>query len=192
MVRLPSLQFSVIIGLILSDAWLIFASINHKNVRLGFKQSIAHSGYFWFVFNILSHYCSSFPHPIKGLRNGNQYFAIVFFTRSLPCLNELHSLFYVNKVKVIPQNIFELLTPVALAHWIMGDGTVRSSGLILCTDSYTVPDVVRLVNVLIIRYNLDCILQKHKQNYRIYIRQASMALLRTIVTPICTLLWNTK
>jgi hypothetical protein len=53
-----------------------------------------------------------------------------------------------------PQNIYELLTPVALAHLIMGDGAVRPSGLILCTDSYTVADAVRLMNVLIIRYRL--------------------------------------
>jgi hypothetical protein len=49
----------------------------------------------------------------------------------MPCLIELHSLFYPNGVKIVPQNIYELLTPVALAHLIMGDGSVKSHGLIL-------------------------------------------------------------
>jgi hypothetical protein len=31
-----------------------------------------------------------------------------------------------SKVKVIPEDIDNLLTPVALAHWIMGDGLVKS------------------------------------------------------------------
>ena len=37
-----------------------------------------------------------------------------------------------------PHNIYELLTPIALAHLIMGDGSVSRHGLILCTDSYSV------------------------------------------------------
>jgi len=66
---------------------------------------------------------------------------------------------------------------------IMGDGAAIQHGLILCTDSFSVTDVVRLMNVLIIRYNLDCTLRKHGEYYQIYIRQGSMPLLRTIVTP---------
>jgi hypothetical protein len=94
-------------------------------------------------------------------------------------------MFYDNKVKVIPQNIYELLTPVALAHLIMGDGAVRSSGLIICTDSFTVPDVVRLMNVLIIRYRLECSLQYSTNRQPIiYIKQVSMPLLRSIVAPL--------
>lgn len=70
----------------------------------------------------------------------------------MSCFTKLHSIFYVNGVKVIPQNIYELLTPVALAHLIMGDGSAQRHGLIICTDSYTIPEVVRLINVLMIRY----------------------------------------
>jgi hypothetical protein len=102
----------------------------------------------------------------------------------MPCLTELYYIFYPNKVKIIPQNIYELLTPVALAHLIMGDGSVSRHGLILCTNSYTIQDVVRLMNVLIIRYTLKCTLrlhrQKNKMGYEIYIRQRSMPLLRSI------------
>jgi hypothetical protein len=44
------------------------------------------------------------------------FYGVQFFTRVLPCFTELHNLFYVNKVKIIPNNFYELLTPVALAH----------------------------------------------------------------------------
>jgi len=105
----------------------------------------------------------------------------------MPCLTKLHSLFYPEGVKIIPSNIYELLTPVALAHLIMGDGTALPQGLVLCTNSYTIQDVVRLMNVLIIRHRLECSLRLHRQNnkngYEIYIRQGSMSILRTIVTP---------
>ncbi len=39
------------------------------------------------------------------------------------------------------------------------------------------------MNVLIIRYKLECTLHKCGKDYRIYIRKKSMPLLRSIVTP---------
>ena len=184
MIKLAPHQKSVIVGLILSDGWL---SSDRKNSRLGFKQSLAHSGYVWFVFIILSHYCSSYPNLTSGVRAGNRFYGLQFCTRAMPCLTELRSLFYPEGVKIIPSNIYELLTPVALAHLIMGDGTALPHGLVLCTNGSAVEDVVRLMNVLIIRHRLECSLRLHRQNnkngYEIYIRQRSIPLLRTIVNP---------
>ena len=39
MIKLPYDQFSVIIGLLVSDGWLIIASKTSKNALLGFGQS---------------------------------------------------------------------------------------------------------------------------------------------------------
>jgi hypothetical protein len=67
---------------------------------------------------------------------------------------------------------------------VMGDGSTERHGLILCTDSYSIEDTIRLINVLIIRYRLDCTLRARRKNlYRIYIRQNSMSLLQRIVMP---------
>ena len=89
---------------------------------------------------------------------------------------------------VIPENIYELLTPVALAHVIKGDGIASRHGIVLCTNYFSVKDVVRLMNVLMIRYRLECTIhlkrgQSKKVEYLIYIREGSMALLRSIVIP---------
>lgn len=69
----------------------------------------------------------------------------------------------------------------------MGDGSVERHGLILCTNSYSIEDVVRLMNVLMIRYGLDCNLRLKRRNqkteYLIYIRQHSMSRLQIIVEP---------
>jgi hypothetical protein len=184
MIKLPPHQKSVIVGLILSDGYLRFASANHKNARFEFKQSLAHSRYVWFVFNLLSHYCSSYPNLTSGITKGNRFYGLQFSTRALPCFTELYYLFYPNGVKIIPDNIYELLTPVALAHIIMGDGSTERHGIIVCTDSYSAQDVVRLMNALVIRYRLKCTLRYHTPTQpRIYISERSMPLLRTIVTP---------
>lgn len=183
MYKFTSFQYSVVIGMLLSDAWLIYSK-GGKNPRLGFKQSIDKNFYLLKVFTILSPFCQSLPSLVIGKRSGILTFSLNFFTRSLPCIKDLHLLFYLNNKKRIPENIYVLLTPVAIAHWICGDGQKRDLGLVLCTDSYTIQDVVRLVNVLIIRYNLICFIRENKPNqYRIYISEKSMDKLRAIVLP---------
>lgn len=184
MIELPPYQKSVILGLILSDGWLRFPSKTSKNVNLGLKQSLAHSDYIWFVFSILSHYCDNLPLYRLGKRGEKSHWGIEIVTRALPCFTELHSIFYVDGVKIIPYNIYDILTPVALAQLIMGDGSVQRHGLIICTDYYKLIDVIRLMNVLIIRYRFECTLRFHTPTQpRIYIKEGSMPLLRQIVKP---------
>jgi len=64
----------------------------------------------------------------------------------------------------------------------MGDGVAKEYGLILCTDSYNLVDVIRLMNVLMIKYRLECTLRYHTPTQPIiYIRQRSMSILRELV-----------
>lgn len=185
MIEFPQYIRDIIVGLLLSDAWLSYASKKHKNPRLGFEQSSSKYEYIWGVFWSLSPYCSSFPRYISRVRWGVKNTTIVFTTRSLPCMEEFYNLFYLKGKKVIPENIYHLLTPEALAHLIMGDGSARlEGGLVICTDSFSMFEVVRIINVLIIRYRLNCKLRKHGPLYhRIYISQHSMVQLRIIIQP---------
>jgi hypothetical protein len=186
-IKIAPYQYSVIVGLLLSDGWLTFASKTNKSARLGFAQSGDHSKYLWFVFFSLAHYCSSSPTIRNRTRFDKQTIELQFLTRSLPCFTELHSLFYSNGVKLIPDNIYNLLSPVVLAHWIMGDGVpYKSGGISLCTDSYSAAlwAAVRLINVLIIRYDLKCTIHTHRPGqYRIHISKKSVESLKIIVIP---------
>ncbi len=83
MIKLALYQKSIIIGLLLSDGWLIIASKTHKNARLGFKQSLDRSTYVWFVFNLLSHYCSNYPQLTKGVRLGKPFYLNFFNMKSI-------------------------------------------------------------------------------------------------------------
>lgn len=158
-----------------------------KNYYLNFTQSYNKSDYVWFVFNLLSHYCSSLPFFNIRERNGKTTYALVFYTRAYPFITELRNKFFnaeLKNYKGIPLDIYELLSPPALAHLIMGDGSKTQYGLELCTDCYSLSDVVRLYNVLVIRYELSCTIRLKRTNqYRIYITSKSMPKLRTIVLP---------
>jgi LAGLIDADG DNA endonuclease family len=182
MTVLPFHILGVVVGVLLSDAWLQREKSNW-NARLGFKQSVIHFEYLWFVFSLLSHYCSNMPYSTKSQVRGKIHFGVVIFTRAYPCFTELYRLFYPNGVKVVPQDIYNLLTPIALAHWILGDGAVRNKGLTLCTDNFTVPEVVLLMSVLMIRYDLKCTLHFNEDKPRIYIGKASLPKLVAIVSP---------
>ena len=54
----------------------------------------------------------------------------------------------------------------------MGDGSKRDKGLILCTDNFNLQEVVLLVNILMIKFNINPTIQKEKKNkYRIYLNE---------------------
>jgi hypothetical protein len=136
MLSIPPQLYSIIVGILISDAWLQRPNIN-RNARFGFKQSMDHFKYFWSVFLKLSHFCSSSPYLTKSIHKGKAYFGVGFTTRTLPCFTELHNLFYVNGKKIVPLNLFEILTPEALAHWICCDGSRTGGGITLHTQSFT-------------------------------------------------------
>jgi hypothetical protein len=87
--------------------------------------------------------------------------------------------------KILPPLVvlIDILTPVALAHVIIGDGARAGNGLVLCTDSFSVEEVSRLITVLYVRYDLDSTLRIYKGKPRIYIRASSMPTLRNQVRP---------
>jgi len=70
-------------------------------------------------------------------RKNKIYNTLHFSTRSLESFNYFYDLFYINKIKVIPNSIDKLLTKLGLAQWIMDDGSFKS-GLTLQTNAYTI------------------------------------------------------
>jgi hypothetical protein len=66
----------------------------------------------------------------------------------------------------------------------MGDGTFNGKGLLLCTNSFKIKEVVLLMNVLMIKYNINCTITYHSKKYpRIYIIKKDIIPLRKIVLP---------
>ncbi len=65
----------------------------------------------------------------------------------------------------------------------MGDGSRTGSGLTLCTHNYSIQDVVKLMNVLIIKYRFLCTLRMNRGKPTIYISSKSKYLFRATVIP---------
>jgi hypothetical protein len=60
-IQLPLHIKSLVVGLLLSDG-RVQKGKPHWNARLGFKQSLINFSYLWSTFNVLSHYCPSYPY----------------------------------------------------------------------------------------------------------------------------------
>jgi len=181
MVNIPSNIYNVIVGILLSDGWL---NVNKQgNARLGFKQSLSRFEYLWFIFLKLSHYCSSYPALIKTKINDKIFYGVCITTRVLPCFTELYHLFYVNNKKIVPLTLFDLLTYEGLAHWICGDGSAsKGGGIYLQTQSFTVKECVFIINVLIIKFNLNCSIYLQKGKPTIYISARSVRKLYPLIS----------
>lgn len=179
----PHLQ-EVIIGLSLGD---LHIDRKFNNSRLMFQQGLIHEAYIINLYDLFKDFCGS---PLKysvrkpDLRTGKIYSRIMFNTYALPCFNYYHELFYVDRVKIIPKNIGEILTPISLAYWAMDDGNKKENAFYLNTDSYTFNEVELLIKVLKQKFDLNCTYHKRgKDSYRIYIKFDSMTKFKSLVAP---------
>lgn len=115
-------------------------------------------------------------------------------TVCLPPFNELHSLFYVlspagKYVKIIPSIINELMTPVVIAHLLIGDGSYsKAEGIVfIYSNSFTYSDCVRLAAAIINKLNVKTTVRKERKGkngqmqYKLAIAKADIGRLQSLV-----------
>ena len=172
LVKIPLNKRPIFVGILLSDATL--QRLNKGGgTRLQFKQKYGQFEYLYSVFFQLSHYCSRGPSVTKAILHQKVHYGLSFTTRSLDCITELYHLFYQDGKKIVPKNLYELLTWEGLVHWIEGDGTC-SSGITLQTQCFTLEEVVFIINVLIIKFGLECSIHKQYNFSLLYIKSKSI------------------
>jgi hypothetical protein len=111
---LPEDLKSILVGLLLGD---LYGQIQTTgvNARFRFEQSIVHEDYLLHLYALFQSFSVQAPKVNARLphrQTGKIYSNMYFITYSLPCFNELYSLFYLDGKKVIPSNIGDLLTPL--------------------------------------------------------------------------------
>lgn len=193
MINLPNRILYILVGLILSDGYIDYKSLKGKekkidkdivlvNSRFRFKQSMKHISYLLYVYSLLSHYCVSVPKIKIDTIKGKKYFNIELITRSLPVFTLLRQKFYNGRVKIIPLDIYDYLTYEGLAHIIMSDGShMNGGGIVLHFQNFTLKELIYLINVLKIKFNIDSTIHKHRTQYAIYIKKESMDRLYLLV-----------
>lgn len=191
-----SYLFYVFIGLLLGDGHVHrnkSRSITKKQVgkrtlnsRFQFAQATIRAEYLFYIYSIFSNYCSARPFYYCSYHKTFKQFntGYYFNTMTLPCFNYFRDIFYDEKgIKIIPNNIYFVLTPISLAFFICDDGTyhIRDKYLVLCTDNFSHSDVLKLIYVLENKFSLKCRTERKNKGLRVVIKPSSMDHLRFLV-----------
>jgi len=181
---IPPYLYSIFIGLLLSEGWANIHRKTNSKARIKFCQPYVNKEYIYYVFREIHMYCEKDPYRFNNNPKGKPVDVILLSTKWLFCFIEIYSMFYIKNVKRVPCNIYDLLTPFVLAHWVMGSGiSLQGRGIKLCTNFNNIFDNVKLINVLMIKYRLRCNLILEKDKYSIYIYRSSLNTLLMSIKP---------
>jgi hypothetical protein len=89
-------------------------------------------------------------------------------------------------VKILPSNLEDYLTPLALAIWFMDDGSrLKHGGLRIATNNFTKKEVESLCVILKLKYNLICSIHSAGLNkgFILYINKQSKTEFIKLVKP---------
>ena len=197
--------YEALTGELLGDGHLRFTKKNKDgkprlNVNALFEitlKSKEHVFYLWE--NTYKSICTRTPpNPWPSAKSGKATSQYHFGSRSLASLTELHHKWYVwsdetqKFIKIVPSDIYDSLTPISLAHWIMGDGywDKSSKTVFICTDNFTYNEVINLIKVLENKFSLkSTVSRRTKRNKKLCWRirisgiYENIDLLRTLVKP---------
>lgn len=152
----------VAIGKILGDCYISDVG------TLNFCHSIKQKEYIEHCYELFKKYTRSGLKLHINKRNNKRHEMLYFDTKAI--FKKELQLFYKfdentkKRIKIIPSNMEELLTPIGLAFWIMDDGYFDKPNLKICTHSFTEKEVIILKEILENKFNLICKIRKEKIN----------------------------
>jgi len=183
---------SMIIGSLLGDTYLEKRK-NSIGTRVIFKQSNKNVEYLmWFHSYLLNRgYCSSIKPKlqIRIKQKGKVFYQYQVNSYTFSSFNWIHEMFYrfiENKyIKILPLNIKEYLTPLALATLFINNGSCLGKGARIAFNCFTFEEVNILCKILKIKYNIIATPNKYGKNrgYIIYINSNSMKLFTDTIKP---------
>ena len=188
---LTSVQKDVLIGSILGDGNL---RILKQNAFLTVSHSEKQKDYVLWKYNLFKKWVLTYPRQEKReyyKDNRRQLISWRWSTVSHPTFTYYYHLFYPHGEKLIPDSIKRILiSPLSLAVWCMDDGSRKpyGKGAFLHTQSFTLDDQLKLIEVLRKNFSIDARISsaglwKGKRLNRLYITAGSFLQFRNLVLP---------
>ena len=179
---------SIMVGSLLGDGSM---EKSKDGYRFVFYQKGDHIEYLvWLHAQIFKQgYCKENIPQIQsrlGRSAGELVYYCRFRTFTFSSFYWIYEGFYSKGKTALPSWIEQYLSPVALAIWIMDDGTwIKDRGIKLCTDNFTLSEVKFLVDILTTKYKLKLSIVKTGilNQYGIYIPKSNLHILVPIVSP---------
>ena len=182
---------SVLVGNLLGDG---HGEKRRGSTRFQVHTSSRNAEYaFWLHrFFAVRGYCSPRkPVARRQIGKGDAiYFSIRFHTFSFKSLNSLYDDFYAYQPgpahkggwkKRVPPGIEGLLTPMALAIWVMDGGGRSGSGLKISTEGFSLSDCLLLQGALDRRFSLKPTVERHGKAFLLYFKKSDLEKLHALI-----------
>lgn len=167
-------QRQILNGMLLGDGHLE-RQHGAQLARLKIEHSVAQSSYVAWKLTEWRDWVRTPPRErVRRNRLGTVSMNIGFSTLSHIELEEVRKRFYVNRRKVIPEDLG--LTPLAMAVWFMDDGSRKSSqyrGVYLNTQSFTNSEVELLQSVVRRDVGVGTTVRRQSDGLQIYVPSSS-------------------
>ena len=178
-------QKQVIIGCLLGDGRLECRSKN-GNARLRIHHGEKQKNYLFWKYRVFKNIVNSGPKEIfwEDKKRDINCVSWYFHTLTLRELKNFHLLFYDSKgKKILPKNLYNLLTPLSLAIWTMDDGDNDKDSIRYNIQSFSLNEQKALKQLLKKKYQLNSNLNKDRNSYRLRVDKASKVKLIKLINP---------
>jgi len=191
--KLPQRLHEILVGYLLGDGGIFYASKKSGSPRFEFSMGQERVEFAKHLALLFKDYASNGLKEVKvkAIPNGSFYTSYRFKTQSLELFNYYRDLFYVTNqdtgraVKVVPQNIAELLTPIAIAYLIMADGNYdRGRNRVrIYTNSFSKEEVTLLATAIQLKFDIYVgVLADKKNQYILTIGAKELPKLKRLVS----------
>lgn len=171
--KLNQTQISVLIGSILGDGTMRIGK-NAQNANLKIEQGLKQKDYVFWKYEVFREWVTT-PPKISFRYDENRIpYEKSWWFRTIrhPKLTLFYKLFYKYGIKNVPKNIENLLDPLALAVWIMDDGSLSRNKIDISTYSFKLEEIKLLQKALFKRFALESNFYKDREKgFRMYFRQ---------------------
>jgi hypothetical protein len=154
-----------------------------RHHRLHIKHKGAHRSLAEFKHQVFETFVSMPLHEFDQRLGAGLYPCVQFASRTNPVFTEWHRRFYKDGIKIVPQDIDELLSELAMTVWFMDDGAADFAGVTFQTHNFSAAEVELLVSVLQRKFGLAASSRRNKGRRIIYIRGSSLNRLRDLMDP---------
>ena len=172
--------FSVIVGSLLGDAYL------YPNGTIQIEHSLAQEGYVRWKYEVLRGIAGKPPMMVERFdrRTDRTYRSVRFYSKAL--LKEFRSVFYSDRRKIVPDELGDLLDPMALAVWFMDDGgrgARTPKGLVFNTSCYSEAEQIAMQSVFAERFGVGVSVHKVGRGFQLYVRSNSFDRFVSLISP---------
>ena len=187
-------QRSVLVGSILGDGTLRLGA-GAVNANLKIEQGLAQKDYVVWKYNIFRPWVFTEPKISYRYNESGEKYAKSWWFRTVrhPILTRFHKKFYVDGKKIIPNDIAKDLDNLAMAVWVMDDGSLNNNRIDISTYSFSLPEIDLLITALKSKFDLSAKYYSDRdKGYRMYLNLKETKNLIEIIKPYIIPIMNYK